>query len=95
MARNDNPDNPIASFPESEGEEINMGANSNGMATVCRAVNFFVVRCDGAQRGLMSAEEKTESEERFLHCVSRLLRRSEGEEKASAHFGPAGGGQAE
>jgi hypothetical protein len=26
-------------------------------------------------------------EERFLHCVSRLLRRSEGEEKASAYFG--------
>ena len=26
-------------------------------------------------------------EERFLHCVSRLLRRSEGEERASAYFG--------
>jgi hypothetical protein len=26
-------------------------------------------------------------EERFLHCVSRLLRRSEGEEEASAYFG--------
>src|ERR1700692_924871 len=27
------------------------------------------------------------SEERFLYCVSRLLRRSEGEEEASAYFG--------
>ena len=27
------------------------------------------------------------SEERFLHCVSRLLRRSEGEEGSSAYFG--------
>ncbi len=35
----------------------------------------------------MSSEEKTESEERFLRCVSRLLRRSEGEEEASAYFG--------
>jgi hypothetical protein len=27
------------------------------------------------------------SEERFLHYVNRLLRRSEGEEEASAYFG--------
>jgi hypothetical protein len=26
-------------------------------------------------------------EERFLYCLSRVLRRSEGEEKASAYFG--------
>jgi len=40
-------------------------------------------------------EEGGHSEERFLHSVSRLLRGSEGEEEASAYFGPAAGAQAE
>ena len=36
---------------------------------------------------IRSGARNTYSEARFLRCVSRLLRRSEGEEEASAYFG--------
>jgi len=70
-----------------------------------RVLDWFYAASHG-RRGLDSGDTITAtairsgarnaySEERFLRCVSRLLRGSEGKEKASAYFGPAGGGRAE
>jgi hypothetical protein len=43
------------------------------------------IRC--AKRDDAGERRKSKAEERFLRCVSRLFRRSETEEKASAYFG--------
>jgi hypothetical protein len=62
-----------------------------------RILDWYYAASDGCRgldsgdtitaKGIRGGTRNTYSEERFLHCVSRLLRRSEEEAEAAAYFG--------